>query len=293
LAARIANQKPLVGHVLQAGDTVESAAKRQRFTLERTHCGRVVFASWEDEYQEVGRRLAAMAQDGLVNVKGLKDRLLYLDLRGMGAAWAPGSQKHVQTVAGLTKVGRRLRATVESLDARLLVLDSLAGAYASDENVRPLVRAFCSDWDAWGTKHRCAVLLIAHPPKRSARSTGSTSDEDTDDDFAGSTDWHNAVRWRWSLGNANTTYRRVQKGSKSDKAGGHAVSALALTCQKSSYGQRPDQTLFLGPADAGKIGFKVISPGDAARQSVRRLPGWKLKDEGTGNAEEYDPDAIR
>ena len=207
----------------------------------------------------------------------------------MGAAWAPGAQKHVQTVAGLTTVGRRLRATVESLDARLLVLDSLAGAYASDENVRPLVRAFCADWDAWGTEHRCAVLLIAHPPKRPAR---STTDEDTDDDFAGSTDWHNAVRWRWSLGNADTTYRRVQNRSKrSDK--GHAVSALALTCQKSSYGQQPDQTLFLGPADVGKIGFKAIPPADAAQRSVRRHRGWKLKEEGPGDAEENDPDAIR
>ena len=294
LAARIANQKPLEGHVLQAGDVVESGAKRQRFTLEGKHCGRVVFASWEDEYQEVGRRLAAMAQDGLVDVKGLKDRLLYLDLRGMGAAWAPGSQKHVQTVAGLTGVGRRLRATVESMDARLLVLDSLAGAYASDENVRPLVRAFCADWDAWGTEHRCAVLLIAHPPKRPARSTGSTTDEDTDDDFAGSTDWHNAVRWRWSLGNADTTYRRVQKHSSAKQPKGERVSALALTCQKSSYGEQPDQILFLGPADTGKIGFKLVPPAVAARRAVKRYPGWELKDTEADSAEaENDPDAIR
>ena len=53
-----------------------------------------------------------------------------------------------------------MRATCKALDARLLVVDSLAGAYGGDENVRALVRAFCADWDKWATNARCAVMLI-------------------------------------------------------------------------------------------------------------------------------------
>ena len=272
LAARIANRPPLAGHVLQDGHRIEED-RRHPLVLDAQHCGPVLFASWEDERDEVGRRLAAMAEDDLVDVAGLKDRFMFLDLRGEGAVWAPGPEKHVSTVARLTLIGQRVRATAEELGARLLVLDSLAGAYASDENIRPLVRAFCSDWDAWGTEHRCAVLLIAHPPKRPARSSGSTIDKDTDDDFSGSTDWHNAVRWRWSLGNADTGYRLVPKNGKESSKG---VAALALACQKTSYCERPDQTLFLEPARKRAVGWKVVSAHDAAEREKRNWPDWKL-----------------
>ena len=300
LAARMACKDPKAGHVLRGGRQVEGLdssdprlANRHPFSLDPEHCGPVVFASWEDEFEEVGRRLAAMAKDELVDVAGMKDRFLYLDLRGKGPVWAPGAEKHVSTVASLTKVGQRVRATAEDLGARLLVLDSLAGAYASDENIRPLVRAFCADWDAWGTDHRCAVLLISHPPKRPARSSGSTIDEDTDDDFAGSTDWHNAVRFRWSLGNADTGRYRVRKEGKRD-AKGEKVAALALACQKASYSERPDQTLFLAPADQGKIGLKAIPALEAAERAMRNYRWYDLK--GNANAtevaEQDDPDEI-
>ena len=290
---------PECDHVLQNGASVEGkpgkGGHRHPFRLEPDHCGPVVFASWEDEPVEVGRRLAAMAQDDLVDVGGLEDRLLYLDLRGKGPVWAPAHEKHLLTEASLTKIGQRVRATAESIGARLLVLDSLAGAYASDENVRPLVRAFCASWDAWGTEHRCAVLLIAHPPKRPAGKSGSTIDEDTDDDFAGSTDWHNAVRFRWSLGNADTGCHRVQKNAKSSM-GGQQVAALALACQKSSYGEKPDQTLFLAPADKGRIGWKAISGLRAAKRAIAQHRGWKLKNDTnqeTGHAEEADWKPVR
>ncbi|MCY4662746.1 MAG: AAA family ATPase [Acidobacteria bacterium] len=275
LAARMARRKALSGHVLKATD---ADVGKHAFELLREHCGPVVFASWEDESDEVGRRLKAMAADKLVDVPGLQGRLVYLDLRGKGPVWAPGTEKHVSTVASLTQVGGRVRATAEALGARLLVLDSLAGAYASDENVRPLVRAFCSDWDAWGTQHRCAVLLIAHPPKRPAGSRGSNVDADTDDDFSGSTDWHNAVRWRWSLGNADTGKRSVEKGPRGDvKRRSQPVSALALTCQKASYGPRPEQSLFLAPSDQG-VGWKAILAQTAAQRAIANHRGRELEE---------------
>ena len=251
--------------------------------IDRAH-GPVVYVSWEDERDEIGRRLKSMAIDGLVDIKCQENRLLFLDLRREGPLWAPGAGQHMQTLAALTDVGGRVRATAESLQARLLVLDSLAGAYASDENVRPLVRAFCADWDAWGTDHNCAVLLIAHPPKRSGGQRSSTDDSDSDDDFSGSTDWHNAVRWRWSLGPVDTRAGHIASAGASKKP----VRALALRCVKSSYGPVPNQPVFLTPTDR-RIGWQAQTAAVAARMAAQ-LGGFRIAHEEThGQTPEDEP----
>ena len=84
-----------------------------------------------------------MADDTLIHVKDLAGRLRFVDLRGSGPLWAPetgpGRSSHIATRSQLTTAGHQLRATVEAMDARLVIIDSLAGAYASDENIRALV----------------------------------------------------------------------------------------------------------------------------------------------------------
>ena len=101
----------------------------------------VVVASWEDEAAEVHRRLIAQP----VPVPELADRLHYVDAAEWGPLWAPVGTAHVQTVAELTAAGRRLRRLCERVGARLLVVDPLAAAYGSDENVRAW---FGSTWQA-------------------------------------------------------------------------------------------------------------------------------------------------
>ncbi len=179
-------------------------------SLREEHCGPVVFVSWEDEREEVGRRLAGLAKDELGNQGDeLRGRLRFLDLRGVGPLWAPADRSSdVRAPATLTGVGVRVRATVEDLDARLLIIDSLAGAYGGDENVRALVRAFCADWDAWASVARCTVMLIAHPPK----TPGGVGSRAEDRDYAGSTDWHAAARWRWTLDAGSRAHRPARAG---------------------------------------------------------------------------------
>ncbi len=221
--------------------------------------GPVVYASWEDEREEIGRRLAAMADDRLVDVKAVRGRLRFIDLRGAGPLWAPaaGGSGHVQTRAAMTVTGGRVRATCEALEARLLVIDSLAGAYAGDENTRALVRAFCADWDAWASATRCTVMLIAHPPK--APSGGSAPSIDAD--YAGSTDWHNAARWRWALEPTPTGWTR------SDKTGKDAiVVALALKLAKSSYG--PDGARVFLASSESRLGWQGVSVNTAAENAA-------------------------
>lgn len=227
--------------------------------LDRNFIGPVVYASWEDEREEVGRRLAAMADDGLVDITAVRGQLRFIDLRGVGPLWAPaaGGSGHVQTRAAMTATGGRVRATCEALEARLLVIDSLAGAYAGDENTRALVRAFCADWDAWASATRCTVMLIAHPPK--APSGGSAPSVDAD--YAGSTDWHNAARWRWALEPTPTGWTRTGKTGKDA-----IVGALALKLAKSSYG--PDGARVFLASSESRLGWQGVSVDTAAANAA-------------------------
>ena len=178
LAARMAAQppehKPFVPEACGSGNAM--AVFAANLALDATHAGPVVYCSWEDEREEAGRRIAKFGADGLATPVNLAGRLRYLDLRGEGPLWGPvGEARHLAALGELTLVGKRVRATCETLDARLLVVDSLAGAYGLDENVRALVRAFCADWDKWATGARCAVMLIAHPPKTPGGAGAGTS----------------------------------------------------------------------------------------------------------------------
>ena len=103
------------------------------------------------------------------------------------------------------------------------------------------MRAFCASWDRWATDARCAVMLIAHPPK----TPGGAGAGQVDRDYAGSTDWHGAARWRWTLDPADTGEATTDRKSSKSRP----VEALALQLVKSSYG--PDgYRLFLKPSDS-------------------------------------------
>ena len=146
----------------------------------------MVYASWEDEPEEVWRRLSEISGDAAPWVTPERLHQLHIaDMAGHGPIWAPSGSRHISALASITEAGEELRWRCEGVKARLLVLDPLAAAYAGDENARGLVRAFVSDWDAWGRAHGCAVLLVAHPPKSNAL-------------YAGSTDWQGAVRNMWA-----------------------------------------------------------------------------------------------
>ena len=181
----------------------------------------VVVASWEDEADEVHRRLI----DQPVPVSALADRLHYVDAAEWGPLWAPVGTAHVQTVAELTAAGRRLRRLCERVGARLLVIDPLAAAYGSDENVRGLVRQYMASWDAWGRDRQCAVLMIAHPPKGTGAGAG-------DDWWSGSTDWPAAARSAWALRHAKATDAAQNKPAQPERTW--------LECMKASYGALPE-----------------------------------------------------
>ena len=192
----------------------------------------VVLATWEDEPDEIFRRLlccpsldkrdsAHQASATLTANDLFGERLHVVDLAGCGALWEPvrAGSRHTSTLGELTGAGEYLRRHCEKAKARLLVIDPLAAAYACNENDRGLVRSFMSSWDRWARDHDCAVILIAHPSKSGP-------------DYSGSTDWHGAPRFLWTL---------APEEDSEEPPSPEAPSCL--TCLKQSYGQKPQPLL--------------------------------------------------
>ena len=187
--------------------------------------GPVVFATWEDSRDDVRWRLCdwprAQGGDFRKTLPALLgNRLTVMDCARAGPAWAPRADgsRHTSTLGELTPTGQAIRADAERREARLLVLDPLAAAFACNENDRGIVRAFMADWDGWARAAGCTVLLVAHPPKSGAK-------------YSGSTDWHGAARAVWTLG----LEKRSKKGEGRERAG----RATQLACRKTNYGRKP------------------------------------------------------
>ena len=203
----------------------------------------VVIATWEDEDAEVHRRLI-----GMERADDVSPRLHFLDFAGEGALWEPvkDGSRHTSTMGGEAPPGKWLRLYCEKYNARLLVIDPLAAAFASNENDRGLVRAFMSSWDAWARETGCAVLLVAHPAK------------DNESQWSGSTDWHAAARAVWTL--------RMQDTGTGEKR--EPAKALSFECVKQSYAMRPDNLWLTADPNAGP--FRATTPEAAAQDTAAR-----------------------
>ena len=200
----------------------------------------VVFASWEDEPEEFYRRLHQISGNAAPWVKPERLQTLHIvNLVGEGPVWAPPQGRHISTMAELTVTGERIRRLCEQLDARLLVLDPLAAAYAADENARGLVRAFVSHWDAWGQANNCAVMMLAHPPKSAGMS------------YAGSTDWQGAVRALWTL------------QAEIEKAPQPVPTTWHLAFIKGNYGPKPEPLQLRWDTTGGGLRWQVVSAAQA------------------------------
>ena len=116
------------------GEWISSPARMMRLgNAVPTDGANVVFASWEDEPEEFYRRLHQISGNAAPWVKPERlEKLRIVNLVGEGPVWAPPQGRHISTMAELTVTGERLRRLCEQEDARLLVLDPLAAAYAAD-----------------------------------------------------------------------------------------------------------------------------------------------------------------
>ena len=173
-----------------------------------------LFCTWEDEPEELKRRLA-WAQ---VKREELGDYLHVANLAGKGPLWAAGDYG---SGGAPSKVGESVEALIRELEPRLAVIDPTAGAYAANENDRAAVRGWLSHLGALAADTGAAILLIAHPPK------------DVQHAFSGSTDWRGGVRSLWTLRPETVpglTGAADAKSNPKDPAQGRA-----LTLDKANY----------------------------------------------------------
>ena len=150
----------------------------------------IVFATYEDEPAEIKRRLNALtsAFDWVEDQRTVIQKHLHIvDMRGIGSIWGPGLDKHISVTGELLRSGEALRSVCEGLNASLLVLDPLSGAFGGNENDRTAVYDFVSSFRGWGDAAKCAMLVIGHLPK--TQGVG----------FSGSTAWEASARAMWML----------------------------------------------------------------------------------------------
>ena len=173
--------------VLQLAFSIASGGKRWfPDGPEVAQHGNVVFASWEDDYEEFTRRLLdnpSMPDYNPIDTLKvqIENKLHLADMATFGALWAADKASLNDTQGVLTPSGAALRKYCLEVEAKLLIIDPLAAAFGLNENNRGAVRDFVASWDGWGRKHGCTTLIIAHPPKGGAQ-------------FSGSTDWQAAPR---------------------------------------------------------------------------------------------------
>ena len=175
-------------HAIAAGSAGQDGTRRWFDGGPEVNIGEehVAFATWEDDADEIMRRMLdhpayAHGNAAAALNADLADRLHVFDLAGQGPLWEQSDRGHGR----LTETGIALRLRCEAAGARLLVIDPLSAAYADSEISRGAVRAFIGSWDAWGREADCTVFIVGHPPK------GNAGD---DARYSGSTDWRNGVR---------------------------------------------------------------------------------------------------
>jgi len=172
--------------------------------------GKEVYLSAEDDKAELHRRLADIAHAEGVTLAGLGSLTLrslagedaLLALLGAGGALEP------------TPLLEAIEGLLERDEPDLLVLDTLADYFPGNENDRAQARQFIGMLRGLAIRHKCAVVMLAHPSLTGINSGTGTS---------GSTGWNNSVRSRLYLS------RVVQDGYEPNP------DARLLRTMKSNY----------------------------------------------------------
>jgi RecA-family ATPase len=179
--------------------------------------GPVVFASAEDDRDELHRRLVAIAASYGMDLSDMAD-LHLASLAGRDAVMgAPDKTGIIRETA----VWRGLAEKVDKVKPRLVVIDPLADVFAGNENDRPEARQFVGLLRRLAIHHACAVLLLGHPSLTGLSTGAGTS---------GSTAWSNSVRSRLYL-----------ERPKGDDGKEIDPDLRALKVKKSNYGPIGDE----------------------------------------------------
>ena len=184
-----------------------------------------IFVSLEDGPAIVRHRLGAICRWLEVDPRTLAGKLFVVDgTEHPELYWAENRNGN----GTVSDTYAELRELVESTGAGLVVVDNASDAYAADEVVRRHVRAFIRHLNLIGMRCDAAMVLLSHVNANTSRNQNLDSDED----YSGSTAWHNSARSRIAL-------KRDKKGS----------DLLILQHQKANYGKKQQPLMLEWPED--------------------------------------------
>ena len=170
-----------VGKSLLAAQLAVAFASGSEWVGLQPERGPVVFVSAEDDRDELHRRVATIAESEGVDLADLYD-LHIVPLAGLNAVM--GATEGRSGVVKETAVWRGLVRLVERVKPHLVILDTLADAFAGNELARTEARQFIGQLRGLAIEHKLAVLLLSHPSLSGLNSGTGTS---------GSTAWSNSA----------------------------------------------------------------------------------------------------
>lgn len=176
-----------LGKSLLAMQLASSVASGKRWVGLGTEKGKAVYLGAEDDLDEMHRRLSKICASygiGLADLGNMHIR----SLAGEDALLAASTTQHQPLTP--SALYERVIATISELRPAVVVLDTLADLYPSDEIYRTHVRQFIGMLKRPALEYDCAVVVLAHPSK-SGMTTGRGD--------SGSTAWNNSVRSRLYL----------------------------------------------------------------------------------------------
>lgn len=149
----------------------------------------VLFYSAEDGRRILAARMRRICRVLKVDYEEIRSRLHLLDMTDIDPVLF--REKPTRLIEDLAGVAQRL-------GVGLVAIDNSSDTYDDNENVRARVRAFIRALRAKVARPGRAVILLAHLDKNSAR-----GDAKGKENYSGSTAWHNSVRSRLSLTEAD------------------------------------------------------------------------------------------
>jgi len=197
LAVAIATGRPWIGHQVEPG--------------------RVLYASAEDDTDELHRRLVDIARGLDIGLDDLGN-LTLVALAGEDAVMAAPEGR--TGVMRATPLFAALEKQIDDRRPALVVLDTLADLFAGNENDRAQARQFVGMLRGLALRYGTTMLLLSHPSLSGLSNGTGTS---------GSTGWNNSVRSRLYLN------RMINKAEGSGGGVEPDPDLRTLTVKKSNY----------------------------------------------------------
>ncbi len=186
------------------------------FDMLPTKASRVLFFSAEDDKAELQRRVARICRTLGVEQTVLKDQLYLMDVSEIDPTLYRVDSRGLALEMPMLD---SLASFVGNHDIGLTVVDNASDVFDGNENVRNQVRAFMRILRQRLARPSRSVILLAHISKVAAYNRRASKGMATDEDYSGSTAWHNSSRSRLSLdtdGNGISTIKHMKanKGPK-------------------------------------------------------------------------------